>query len=99
MEGLKDGIVQSGEQKVQGECVNMCLGTIKTERLFLFTPSDMRRGNGQKLKYKKFLLNRRKNIFTMRLYGHWNYLPRETVESPFLELFSTQLDIVLHNML
>lgn len=67
MEGLKDGIVQSGEQKVQGECVNMCLGTIKTERLFLFTPSDMRRGNGQKLKYKKFLLNRRKNIFTMRL--------------------------------
>ena len=23
MEGLKDGIVQSGEQKVQDECVNM----------------------------------------------------------------------------
>jgi len=33
-----------------------------------------------------------KNLFTVRVMEHWNRLPREAVESPFLEIFNTQLD-------
>jgi len=44
------------------------------------------------VKHRKFHLNMRKNFFPLRVTEHWNRLPREVVESPFLEIFKTRLD-------
>ena len=62
-------------------------------------PSDKTRGNGHKLKQRKFQLKMRKNFFPLRVTEPWPRLPREAVESPSLEIFKTHLDAVLCSLL
>jgi len=61
-------------------------------RLFSVVP----RGSGHKLKYRTFLLNKRKHSFILRVIEHWPRLPGE-VESLTLGIFRSHLDMVLGN--
>ena len=68
-------------------------------RVFSVVPSERTRGNGhietQEIPFK----HQKEKVFTVRLVEYWNCLPREVVESPSLEIFQTQPDKVLSNLL
>jgi len=69
------------------------------DNLFRRDSSDRTRGSGFKLKQSRFRLDIKKKFFTMRLVKHWNGLPREVEEAPFLETFKTRLDRALSNLI
>jgi len=76
--------------------INILKGGCKAggANLFSVVPSDRTRGNGHKLKHRKFRQSMRKN-FTLRVTDHWKRLPRWYVECPSLELFKSHMDAVL----
>jgi len=94
----------SYEERLRGDLINSykyLKGGCQEDgaRFFTVVPSDRTRGNGHKWKHSKFHLNTRKNFFTLRETEHWNRLPREVVDFPSLEIFTTCLDVVLCNLI
>lgn len=56
--------------------------------------SARRRGNGCKLYQGKLRLGIKRSSFPGRSVRCWNRLPRDTVESPSLEVFKKHVDVV-----
>ena len=98
------GLLSLEERRLRGDLINMYKyhkgGCQEAEdRLLLVVPSYRTRGNGHKLRHRKFQVDMRGHFVTVRVTEHRNWLPREAVESPSLEIFKTHLDAILHNVL
>ena len=62
------------------------------DRLFSRVCCGRKGGNSFKLKERRFRLDIRKKIFTIRVVRHWDRLPREVVDAPCLETLTVRLD-------
>ena len=66
---------------------------------FTWPDSDRTRGNGLKLKERRFRVDVKKKIFTERVVRHWHRLPGEAVDAPSMEAFKARLDRILGSLI
>jgi len=97
------GLFSLEKRRLQGDLIvafQYLKGAYRKDAEGLFTRvcSDRTRGNGCRLKEGRFRLDIRKKFFTMRVVKHWNRLPREAVDAPFLAVFKARLDGALSNV-
>ena len=91
-ERLKEiGLFSLENKRLRGDSITVfqyLKGSYKEDRGLLFTRSHMEktRGNWYKLHRKRFHLNIKKKLFTVRTINHWNNFPRDVVEFPLLEV-------------
>jgi len=50
------------------------------------------------LEKRKFHLNMRKYFFTLRVTEYWKRQPKQTEESPSVQIFKTHLDAYIYNL-
>ena len=65
---------------------------------FMRVDSGRARGNGFKLRQERFRLDIRRRFFTQRVVMHWNRLPREAMDAPFLDALKARLDVALGSL-
>ena len=66
--------------------------------LFSQITSNRMSGNVLRLHWWRFRLDIRNNFFSKRVVRHCNRVPKEVVESPFLEVFKKCVDMALQDM-
>jgi len=65
---------------------------------FIRACNNQTRENGFKLEEGIFRLDIRKKFLIVRVMRHWNKLPREAVDTHFMEAFRTRLDGAFRNL-
>ncbi|KAK4810883.1 hypothetical protein QYF61_013291 [Mycteria americana] len=94
-----------GEEKAQGashQCIQIQVnGGCKDDRARLFSvvPSGRTRGNGHKVKHRRFHLNIRKHFFTVEVTEHWAQVAQRGCGVSLLGDIQNCLDVVLGNWL